>query len=284
MPPIRCRRSARAAPIPASRTPRIWPGSSPRCSRARRGTALIDSYDIERIQAADENIAPLDPLDRFHRRRIRPPSARLRDAVLALAPQGRVRPAHGQFRPAVGCRPSTTVRCRRRTRRRLAAAPGSARRCRTRRCASADGRDGSSAGTARRRLRSARHVDGMARGRRRRRASGCTVIGEDRIDHTGLFAQRFDATPGATYLLRPDQHLCARWRRFDAGKVRPRAPVRCATRDRICCFRTDEVARNGKARHRLAVRRSRRGLSSPWSRRAADCRRPTPPRSTPDWC
>ena len=39
-----------------------------------------------------------------------------------------------------------------------------------------------------------------------------TVIGEDLIDSAGLFAKRFDATPGAAYLLRPDQHLCARWR------------------------------------------------------------------------
>jgi 3-(3-hydroxy-phenyl)propionate hydroxylase len=46
-----------------------------------------------------------------------------------------------------------------------------------------------------------------------------TVIGEDLIDHRGLFAQRFDATPGTAYLLRPDQHLCARWRKLDPGKV-----------------------------------------------------------------
>ena len=47
-----------------------------------------------------------------------------------------------------------------------------------------------------------------------------TVIGEDLIDSAGLFARRFDATPGAAYLLRPDQHLCARWRTFDLEKVK----------------------------------------------------------------
>ena len=47
-----------------------------------------------------------------------------------------------------------------------------------------------------------------------------TVIGEDLIDRDGKFTQRLDATPGATYLVRPDQHLCARWRNFDAAAVR----------------------------------------------------------------
>lgn len=47
-----------------------------------------------------------------------------------------------------------------------------------------------------------------------------TTIGDDLIDSAGLFAKRYDATPGAAYLLRPDQHLCARWRIFHFGKVK----------------------------------------------------------------
>ncbi len=35
-----------------------------------------------------------------------------------------------------------------------------------------------------------------------------------------LAAARYDAAPGTVYLLRPDQHVCARWRRFDADRIR----------------------------------------------------------------
>ena len=45
---------------------------------------------------------------------------------------------------------------------------------------------------------------------------GVTIV----TDSEGLLARRFDARPGTYYLLRPDQHVCARWRAFDLGLVR----------------------------------------------------------------
>ena len=39
----------------------------------------------------------------------------------------------------------------------------------------------------------------------------------DLIDARGLAARRLDARPGTSYLLRPDQHVCARWRPDEAG-------------------------------------------------------------------
>ena len=40
------------------------------------------------------------------------------------------------------------------------------------------------------------------------------------IDHEGLVAERYDMLPGTVYLLRPDQHVCARWRQPSAEAVR----------------------------------------------------------------
>lgn len=45
--------------------------------------------------------------------------------------------------------------------------------------------------------------------------AGITVI----RDVQGLIAKRFDAKPGTFYLLRPDQHVCARWRSLHASAV-----------------------------------------------------------------
>ena len=38
------------------------------------------------------------------------------------------------------------------------------------------------------------------------------TVGEDLTDPEGLLAQRLDASEGTAYLIRPDQHVCARWR------------------------------------------------------------------------
>lgn len=44
---------------------------------------------------------------------------------------------------------------------------------------------------------------------------GFTVV----QDSEGLLAQRYDMQPGSFYLVRPDQHVCARWRALDTAAV-----------------------------------------------------------------
>jgi 3-(3-hydroxy-phenyl)propionate hydroxylase len=39
-------------------------------------------------------------------------------------------------------------------------------------------------------------------------------------DYEDFVVQRYDASPGSYYLMRPDQHVCARWRSFDPALVR----------------------------------------------------------------
>ncbi|HEX6980731.1 MAG TPA: FAD-dependent oxidoreductase [Alphaproteobacteria bacterium] len=45
--------------------------------------------------------------------------------------------------------------------------------------------------------------------------AGLNVI----VDTERLVARRYDATDGTFYLMRPDQHVCARWRQFDPAAV-----------------------------------------------------------------
>jgi len=44
-------------------------------------------------------------------------------------------------------------------------------------------------------------------------------VGVDLVDPTGLLTQRYDGQPGTVYLIRPDQHVAARWRAFDGAKI-----------------------------------------------------------------
>ncbi|HQY76660.1 MAG TPA: FAD-dependent oxidoreductase [Rhodoferax sp.] len=44
-------------------------------------------------------------------------------------------------------------------------------------------------------------------------------VGKDIQDTHGVLAARYDAQPGTVYLIRPDQHVAARWRQFDAAKA-----------------------------------------------------------------
>ena len=51
---------------------------------------------------------------------------------------------------------------------------------------------------------------------------GAVPAAEDglaRVEEDGLASRRFDARPGTAYLLRPDQHVCARWRSTDPAAV-----------------------------------------------------------------
>ena len=45
------------------------------------------------------------------------------------------------------------------------------------------------------------------------------IVGRDFTDPNGTLTQRYDAAPGTTYLIRPDQHVAGRWRSFDADTI-----------------------------------------------------------------
>ena len=183
-------------------------------------SALIASYDLERIQAADENIGNSTRSTDF----MSPHSSaerRLRDAVLALAPKAefarRMINSGRLSVPAVYDLPLSTPDATpfAGTAKLGAPLPDAPLR-------RADGAATHLVENLRGDFGLIHVKNGDATNGQTPRAFdgiALTVVGEDLFDEEGKFTQRFDATPGATYLVRPDQHLCARWRSFDAAAV-----------------------------------------------------------------
>lgn len=53
------------------------------------------------------------------------------------------------------------------------------------------------------------------------------VVGKDIMDTKGRLKERYDGQSGTTYLIRPDQHVAARWRSFDQASIS--TALNCAT-------------------------------------------------------
>ena len=183
--------------------------------RGEAGPALLDSYERERMQAADENIAhstrstdfiaPHSPAERH-----------LRNAVLALAPKAEfARRMINSGRLSVA-----TVYDSGLSTPDESPFAGSAKLGAPVPDAPVRRRDGGE-GHLLENIGGEFTLLTMKDGAPPQAPAGIRVacIGEDLIDTHGAIAKRFDATPGAAYLLRPDQHLCARWRNFDRSKV-----------------------------------------------------------------
>ncbi len=190
--------------------------------RGEAGESLLDSFDAERTAAADENLCNSTRSTDFMTPKSRA-SRLLRDAVLQLAGE----PGHGAFARALVNSGRLSVPAT------LSASPLNT--------PDASPFDGwmlpgapaddaplpAPAGGSRWLLRelpagfvllvfagaeSGRLVDAW-----RAAAAGLPVFV---VPAQGLAAQRYDALEGTGYLLRPDQHVAARWRTPDTARVR----------------------------------------------------------------
>lgn len=177
------------------------------------GQGLVDSYDRERGAAADENILNSTRATDF----IAPPSPgerRLRDAVLALAgpaPFARRMVNSGRLStPSTYDTPLSTPD--------EDGWAGAARLGAPVPDAPFERPDGSAVHLTEL-FAGAFTLFCLGEGPKDLEGGEVIVVGRDVADGQGLFARRFDATPGACFLLRPDGHLAGRWRRFDAVKV-----------------------------------------------------------------
>ncbi|HWV51781.1 FAD-dependent oxidoreductase [Pseudorhodoplanes sp.] len=185
------------------------------------GSELLDSYDAERMQAADENIGHSTRSTDFIAPRS-PAEHALRNAVLTLAP----RAAFARRMVNSGRLSVATVYETPLSTPDEAPFAGSARLGAPVPDAPVTDRSGV-AGSLLQHLTGGfqlLHVGALAPVDVPSGLALTTVGNEfadhiDLADHAGLFAQRFDAAPGSTYLLRPDQHLAARWRMLDAAKI-----------------------------------------------------------------
>lgn len=183
--------------------------------KGRADASLIASYEAERIQAADENIAHSTRSTDF----IAPHSAAeraLRNAVLALAPRAEfARRMINSGRLSVATvyhsellTPDEDVFA------------GSARLGAPLPDCPVVRKDGSE-GHLLECLGPDFTLLTFANGTPTQRPDGVKliVVGGDLTDPDGALVRRLDASPGAAFLLRADHHLCARWRHFDRDKV-----------------------------------------------------------------
>ncbi|MBL0405583.1 FAD-dependent oxidoreductase [Microvirga aerilata] len=184
-----------------------------RIARGEASESLIDSYDLERSTAADENIGHSTRSTDF----IAPRSSqelRFRDAALALArhtPFAKRMVNSGRLSlPSTYETPLSTPD--------REAWSGSAHLGAPLPDAPMRDRSGQPVWLLEA-LKGEETVLHVPNGQEPPAGLNVLVIGEDLVDESGLFAQRFDAAPGSTYLVRPDQHLAARWRYADPEAI-----------------------------------------------------------------